>query len=181
MVMVKYFPNTPASTLGDLACAFRGAYTDVLARHRTPFADIAGGVERVKCHKVACTFPNTLGCCSSTFGGSFADISGALTDVSTGTALMALPRGGSLRCVGGLRCGLGLAVLTGSTLDTDGKCECQERSGCFLECGSHGLNLSRLDSAHRYRIPSEKQRNGKKKQRLDHAAYPQEQRVVRSY
>ncbi len=129
MVMVEYFANTPTGALGDFACAFDGADADVLARDGSAFADIASGVEWVKCDKVACTFSNTLGRRSSTLGGSFADGSSASPDIATGTAMMGLLRGGRLRCAGRLRRGLGLAVLTRGVLAADGKCECDERDG----------------------------------------------------
>jgi hypothetical protein len=57
---------------------------------------------------------------------------------------MGLLLGGRLRCVGMLRRGLGLVVLTGGVLAEDRKCECKERDGWFWECGSHGLNLPSL-------------------------------------
>lgn len=142
MVMVEYFANSPTCALGDFACALGGADSDVLAGNGSAFADIARGVEWVKCDKVARTFPDTLGCRSSAFGGSFAYVSGAPTYVATGAALMGLLLGGRLRCLG-LRRGLGLAVLTGGVLARDGKCKCEERDGWFWECGSHGLNPPR--------------------------------------
>jgi hypothetical protein len=138
VVMVEYFPNTATCALGDFACTLRGADTDVLAGGRSAFADITGGFGRVKCDKVARSFPNTLGCRSSAPGGSFADVPGALTHVAAGAALMRLLRSGRLRGACGLRRGLGLAALTTGVLAADGKCECEERDQWFLECGSHG-------------------------------------------
>jgi hypothetical protein len=144
MVMVEYSANSPTCALGDFACALGSADADVLAGDGAAFADIASGVERVKCDKVARTFPNPLGHRSSALGGSFADVSGALTDVATWAALMGLPLGGRVRCVGLLWRRLGLAVLTGGVLAADGKCEYEERDEWFWECGSHGLDLSLL-------------------------------------
>jgi len=120
--MVQYFANSPTCPLGDFACALGGADADVLAGDSSAFSDIASGVEWVKCDKVARTFPNALGRRSSALGGSFADVSGAPTDVPTWAALMGLPLGGRLRCVGMLRRGLGLAGLTGGVLAADSKC-----------------------------------------------------------
>ncbi len=137
MAMVKYFANTPTCSPGDFACAPGGADADVLARDGSAFADIASGVDWVKCNKVACTFPNTLGCRSSALGGSLADVPGTSADVATGAALMRLLLSGRLRCGGRLGRGLGLAVLTESVPVADGKCECEERDGWFWECGSH--------------------------------------------
>jgi hypothetical protein len=129
MVMVEYFANTPTSALGDFACSLGSANADVLAGDACTLADIASGIERVKGDKIARTFPNTLSRRSSALGGSFADVPGALADVASGAALLGLPLGGRLRCVGRLRRGLGLAVLAGSVLAANGKCECEERNG----------------------------------------------------
>jgi hypothetical protein len=137
MVMMEYFANSPTCALGDFACALGGADADVLAGNGSAFAYIAGGVERVKCDKVARTFSNTLGRRTSALGGSFPDVAGASTDVATWATLMGLLLGGWLRCVGMLR----LAVLTGSVTDADGKCENQERDEWFRECSSHWLTL----------------------------------------
>ena len=123
MVMVEYFANSPTCALGDFACALGGADADVLAGNGSAFADIASGVEWVKCDKVARTFPNTLGRRSSALGGSFADVSGASTDVATGAALTGLLLGCRLRRW------LGLTVLSASALDGDGKREYEERDG----------------------------------------------------
>ena len=141
MVMVEYFANSPTCALGDFACALGGADADVFAGDGSAFADIASGVDWVKCDQVARTFSNTLGRRSSALGGSFADVSGTLTDVATWAALMGLLLRSRLRRVGMLRRGLGLAVLTGGVLAPDGKCECEERDERFWEFGSHGLNL----------------------------------------
>jgi hypothetical protein len=141
MVMVEYFANSPTCALGDFACALGGSDADVFAGDGSAFGDIASGVDWVKCDKVARTFPNTLGRRSSALGGSFADVSGTLTDVATWAALMGLLLRRRLRCVGMLRRGLGLAVLTGGVLAPDGKCECEERNEWFWEFGSHGLSL----------------------------------------
>jgi hypothetical protein len=160
MVMVEYSANTPARSLGDFACALGGANADVLTGNGCTLADIASGVEWVKGDKVARTFANPLGRRSSALGGSFADVSRALTDVAAGAALAVLRLGGWLlggggllgggllggwlRCVGRLRRGLGLAVLTGGILAAEDKHECEEPDGWFWECGSHGLNLPSL-------------------------------------
>ena len=137
MVMVEYFANSPTCAFGDFACALGGANADVFAGNGSAFADIASGVEWVKCDKVARTFPNTLGRRSSSLGGAFADVSCAFPDVATWAAFMGLLLGGRLRCVGMLRLGWGLAVLTGGVLAADGKRECKERDEWFRECGSH--------------------------------------------
>jgi hypothetical protein len=150
MVMVEYPANTPASSLGDFACALGGAHADIFAGDGCTLAHIASGVKRVKGHQVASTFPNPLGCRSSALGGSFANVSRALTDVATGAALLVLwsgrlPGGGRLlggrwlwgrwllggwlRRVGRLRRGLGLAVLPGSILAAEDKHECEEPDG----------------------------------------------------
>jgi hypothetical protein len=142
MMVVEYFADSPTCALGDFTGALGGADADVLTGDGCTLAHIACGVEWVKRDKVARTFPNTLGCRSSALGGSFADVSGAPTDVATGAALMGLLLGGRLRCAGRLRRGLGLAALTGGVLATDGKCECEKRDGWFWKCGSHGLNLN---------------------------------------
>ena len=155
MVVVEYFPNSPASALGDFACALGSSDADVLASDSSPFADIASRVEWVKCDKVARTFSNTLGRCSGALGGSFADVSSTPTGIATGAALMGRLCG-RLRCVrrvGRLRWGLRLHALTGGVLAADGKRENDERNGWFLECGSHGLNLQQFDSIRRRRIP----------------------------
>jgi hypothetical protein len=141
MVMVEYFANTPTCALGDFACTLGGCDADVLAGDGCTLGDTASGVEWVKCDKVNCTFPNTLCRRSSALSGSFADVSGAPTDVATGATLPGLLLGGRLRRVGRLRRGLGLAVLTGGFLDKDDKCEGEERDRWFWECGSHGISL----------------------------------------
>jgi hypothetical protein len=126
VVMVENLADSPACALGDFASPLGCAYADVLAGDDPAFADIASGFDWMKGDKVACAFPNTLGCCSSTLGGPLADVSGTLAHVATGTALMGLLFGGGLRCVGRLRW-LGLAVLTLGDLAIDGRCEHQER------------------------------------------------------
>ena len=127
MVMVEYFANSPTCALGDFACALGGANADVLTGDSRTLADIASGIDRVKGDKIARTFPDALGRRSSALGGSFADISGALTDVGTRAALMGLPLGGRLGRVSMLRRALGLAALTGCVLAADGKRESEER------------------------------------------------------
>jgi hypothetical protein len=94
VVMMEYVANSPTCALGDFACALCCANADVFARDGSAFGDIASGVEWVECDEVTRTFPNTLGRCSSTLGGSFADVSGAPADVATGAALMRLLGGG---------------------------------------------------------------------------------------
>jgi hypothetical protein len=138
MVMVEYFANTPACALGDFACALGGADANVLASGGAALADITSGVQGVKCDEVAGTFPNTLGRRPSALGGSFADVSSAPTDVAAWAALMRTLPGRRLRCVGRMRRGLGLAVLSGGILGADGKCQCVERDGEFWKCGTHG-------------------------------------------
>ncbi len=131
MVMVEHFADSPTSAFGDFACALGSADADVLARDGSALGDIARRVDWVKCDKIARTFPNTIGRRSSALGGSFADVSGALTGVATGAALRRVLLGGRLRCVGRLRRGLGLAVLTEGVLAADEKCECEERDEWF--------------------------------------------------
>jgi hypothetical protein len=75
MGMVEYFANSPTCALGDFACTFGGSNANVLAGDCSAFADIAGRVEWVKCDKVACTLPNTLGRRTGALRGSFADVS----------------------------------------------------------------------------------------------------------
>jgi len=74
MVMVEQFADSTACAFGDVACAFGGANTDVLAGYACTFADIACSVERVKRDEIFRAFANTLGCCSSALGCAFADI-----------------------------------------------------------------------------------------------------------
>jgi hypothetical protein len=88
MVMVKYFPDTPARTLGNFACSLGRADTDVLAGDHCALADIRGSPDGVKCGKVDRTFPYALGRRSSAFGGALADISGAMADVGSGRGLV---------------------------------------------------------------------------------------------
>jgi hypothetical protein len=141
MVMVEYFANSTTCAFGDFACALGSANADVFAGNGSAFGDIASGVEGVKCDKVACTFPDPLGRRSSALGGSFADVSGTPTDIATRAGLMGLLFSGRLRCVGMLRLGWGLAILTWGVLAGDGKRQCKERDKWFWECGSHGLDL----------------------------------------
>jgi len=89
MVMVEQFANSPPGSLGDFACALDSADADVLAGHCCALADIAGSIEWVKRDKVARTLPNPLGRRSTALGRSFADVSGAPADVSTGAGLLA--------------------------------------------------------------------------------------------
>jgi hypothetical protein len=153
MVMVEYFANTPACSLGDFARALGRANADILASSHCSFAHIASGVEWVKGDQVARTFPNPFGCRSGALGGSLADVSSPFTDLAAGAALLALLLGGRLlgagwrlgcgrlRCVRRLRRGLGLALLTGYVLAVECKYEREEPDGWFGECDSHGLNL----------------------------------------
>jgi hypothetical protein len=140
-MMVEYLADSPTCARGDFACALGSAHADVLAGDGSAFGDIASRVKWVECDKVARTFPNTLGRRSSALGGSFADVSCAPADVAPRASLMAsfmaslmgLLLGGRLRCVGRLRRGLGLAVLTVGVLAADRKCECEECDGWFWE------------------------------------------------
>ena len=129
MVMVEDFANTPACALGDFACALGGAHANVLAGDGCTLAHIPSGIERVKGDQVDRTFPNTLGRRSSALGCSFADLPGAPADIATGAALLGLPLGGGLRCVGWLRRWLGLAVLPAGVLAAKDKCQCEQRNG----------------------------------------------------
>jgi hypothetical protein len=138
MVMVKYPANPPAGALGDFACSLGGANADVLAGNGRALSDIACGVYGVKGDKLTRTLPDALGCGACTLGCSFADVSCTAANVATGTALLGLGLG--LRLSGRLGCvrGLGLAVLAGSVLATDGECQAEERDGWNGKCGSHG-------------------------------------------
>jgi hypothetical protein len=139
MVMVENPADTPAGAFGDFASALAGADSDILASFGATFADIAGGFHWMQCNQVTGTLPNTFGRRSRALGGSFADVTGAVTDVSTRAGWMRLLRSGRLRCAGRLRCGLGLAglsgrtlvggVLAGGILAANGECECEERDG----------------------------------------------------
>lgn len=124
--MVEYFANSPTCALGNFACALGGAYAYVLARHGSSFRDIASRLDWVKRNKVARTFSNALGSCSSALSGSFANVSSAPAKVASRARFAGLLPGGRLRCTCRLRCGLGLAVLTEGVLAVEGKCECQE-------------------------------------------------------
>jgi hypothetical protein len=145
MVMVEYFADASACAFGDFACALGGAHADVLASDGSAFAHIAGGLDRVKCDKIARAFPNTLGRRSSALGGSFADVPSASADVATRATLVRLLPGGRLHRAGRLRRGLGLAALGAGVLaaqdKADGECECEECNGRFWRCVSHGLDL----------------------------------------
>jgi hypothetical protein len=132
MVMVEQLADSPPCPLGDFACAFDSADTDVLASHGCALAHIAGGIERVKRDKVARTLPNPLGRRSSALGRSFANVSRAPADISTGAGLLGLPLARSLPgisrlgCTGRLRRRLSLAVLTGGVQSPDRKCESEK-------------------------------------------------------
>ena len=89
-------------------------------------ADRGFGFRWVKRYKVARTLPHALGRRSSALGGSFADVSGAFTDVATGTGLIGLLSGGGLRCARGLL-RLRLAVLTEGALAGDGNSQYEDR------------------------------------------------------
>jgi hypothetical protein len=135
--MVKQFADAPSSPLGDFARTLGGADADILARHACTLAHIARGVERVKCRKIARTFPNSLRRSSCALGGSFADISSAPADVATRAGWMSLSLTGRRRCAGRLRCAcrlrglLGLAVLSQGVLAPGSKCESEEHEeGC---------------------------------------------------
>jgi hypothetical protein len=132
MVMMEQFANSPPCPLGDFACALHSPDVDVLASHGCTLADIAGGIERMKCDQVDRTLPNPLGRRSGTLCRSFADVSGAPADVSTGAGLLGLPLARSLPgisrlgCTGRLRRRLSLAVLTGGVQSPDRKCESEK-------------------------------------------------------
>jgi hypothetical protein len=117
--MVEYFANAPTRALCNFSSALACADADILASFGTAFADIAGGFDWVQCNQVTGTFSNALACRSSALGRSLPDVSGAMTDVSTGAGLMRLLRGRRMRCVRRLRGSLGLAVLTRGTLARD--------------------------------------------------------------
>jgi len=129
MVMVKYPANPSTCALGDFACSLGGANAHVLASNGRTLSDITGGVQGVQGDEITSAFPDALGRGASTLGGSFANVSCAAANVATGTALLRLGLG--LRLSGRMGCvrGLGLAVLAGSVLATDGECQGEERDG----------------------------------------------------
>jgi len=96
MVMVEYSAYAATGALDDFACTLGSANADVLAGDGSAFANIAGSVEWMQRDKVARTFPDALGRCSSALGGAFADVSGTLADVAAGAAAMGLLPGGRL-------------------------------------------------------------------------------------
>jgi hypothetical protein len=116
MAMVEYLANPPTCSLGDHSCPFGGTDADVLASDDCTFSNIARGVERVEGDEIACTFPDSLGCCSSALGGPFASVAYAAANVPAGSALLGL--GGWLGCFGGLR---GLSVLARGVLAAEGE------------------------------------------------------------
>ena len=131
MAMVEYLANAPTCALGYFACSLGGTDANVFAGDDCTLSDIASGVDGVEGDEIARTFPNTLGCCSGTLGGSFADVSGSATDVAAGAALL------GLGCFCRLRRGLVLGVLAGGVLDADGEGQGEERDGWDGECRSH--------------------------------------------
>jgi hypothetical protein len=83
MVMVEYFADSPARTLGNFACTLGRADTNVLAGDDCAFPNIGSGADRVKRGKVDRTFPYAFSRGSSAFGGALADITGAVADIRT--------------------------------------------------------------------------------------------------
>jgi hypothetical protein len=75
VVMVEYFADTPARTLGNFSCALGCADTDVLPGDHCAPANIRGSADGVKRGKVDRTFPYTFTRGFSTFGGALADVS----------------------------------------------------------------------------------------------------------
>jgi hypothetical protein len=142
VMMVEDFADSPACAFGDFASALGGAHSYILAGNGCALADIPRGFHWVKRHQIACAFPNTLGCGSSAFRGSFAHVPGALAHIASGAGLVRLLSGLRPRCVRGLRRRLRLAVLTRSTLRVKRKHRCQKGYARFRKCGSHDLNLS---------------------------------------
>lgn len=116
--MVEYPANTPTCALGDFACPLGGTNADVLARDDCTLSDIACRVEGVQSNQIARTFSDTLGRCSSPFGGPFANVSGTAANVTARAALLGL--GTRFGCFGGLRW-LGLSVLAKGFLAAEGK------------------------------------------------------------
>lgn len=114
-VMVMEYPaNATACALGNFAGSLDGAHPDVLAGDGCTFSDIAGGVEGVERNQIACTFADTLGGCSGSFGGAFANVRGAAANVPARAALL------GLGCCSGLG---GLGVLGRSVAAAEGKGE----------------------------------------------------------
>jgi hypothetical protein len=97
MVVVKDFADSAAGALGDFAGAFGRADADILSGNHRTLANIAGGVDRMKCDKVTRTFANPFGRSSCTLGSSLSDVTGTLACLGTWTALMRLLFGGWLR------------------------------------------------------------------------------------
>jgi hypothetical protein len=106
--MVEYPANAPPCAFGDFACSLGGANANVLPGDGCALSNIACGIEGVEGNEIARTFPDSLGPCSSAFGGPFADVSSATANVTAGAAL--LGPSSRLGCFFGLR-RLGLAVL----------------------------------------------------------------------
>ena len=124
MGMVEYFANTPTSTFGNFARALGGTNADIFAGDACPLADTAGSVNRVKCDKIGRTLPNTFGRRSSPLGGSFADVPSTPACLAPWAALPGLLPG-SLRSLGRLLLGLGLAVLAMDAQAAEANCKCE--------------------------------------------------------
>jgi hypothetical protein len=122
MVMVEYLANPPTCSLGDLSSSLGGTDADVLAGDDCTFSNIARGVEGVEGDEIARTFSDSLGCCSSALGGTFASVAYAAGNVPAGSALLGLS--GWLGGIGGLR---GLSVLAGGVLAAEGEDKGDER------------------------------------------------------
>jgi hypothetical protein len=114
MAMVEDFADAATCSLGDFACALRGADADVLAGDARAFADVACGVDGVEGDEIAGAFADALSCRSGSLGGALADVAGSAADVTAGAAGLGL----------GLRLGGSLARRVGS--GGSGR----ERSGC---------------------------------------------------
>jgi hypothetical protein len=90
MAVVEDLADAATCTLGDFACALRGADADVLAGDGCAFADVPGGGAGVEGDKIAGPFSDALGCGSGSFGGVSADIAGSSADVTAGTSGLGL-------------------------------------------------------------------------------------------
>jgi hypothetical protein len=88
MVMMEYFADTPARTLGNFSCALGCAHTDVFASDDCTLANIGGGADGVERGKIDRTFPYAFSRRSSAFGGALADVSRSMTDVGAGAGLV---------------------------------------------------------------------------------------------
>jgi hypothetical protein len=116
MAMVEDFADAATCSLGDFACALRGADADVLAGDARAFADVACGVDGVEGDEIAGAFADALSCRSGSLGGALADVAGSAADVTAGAAGLGLRLGGSLG-----RGGWVLGVLGANVLGADGE------------------------------------------------------------